>query len=119
MSGRNTSGLIPITTETASERGRNGARKANETKRKKKLIREILLSQLEQNTDVVIDGIVLTKKEVMCDKVIERAMKGDLDAFTTIRDSIGEKPRAMVHMDGGLKFNSGGLQETLDELKKG
>lgn len=118
MSRGNTSGLIPFTEETASERGRNGAIKANETKKKKKLLREILLAQLEKQTEIEIDGVKLSKKEVICDKVIDRAMNGDLNAFETIRDTIGEKPRAMVHMDGGMSFNSGGLTKTLESLNR-
>lgn len=118
MSGRNTSGLIPFTEETASERGRNGAKKANEKKKQKRLLREILLAQLDQQTEIEVDGVKLTKKDVICDRVIDRAMKGDLNAFETIRDTIGEKPRAMVHMDGGMSFNSGGLTQTLESLNR-
>lgn len=76
--------LRPPTAEEARERGRLGGIKSGEARRRRKTFREEMLAILDAD-----DGRYNTN---ICTALIKKAEKGDLVAFTTIRDTIGEKP---------------------------
>lgn len=116
MSKGNIDNLRRLTSEEAREIGSKGGKASVKARREKKLFKEIFLAQIEEV--VTIDGKDITKQVAMCQKQVDKAVDGDLEALQFIRDSVGEKPRAMVHMSGGMEFNSGGLTETLKVLKK-
>lgn len=56
--------LKPFTREQASEKGRKGAEKANETKRRNKLLREVLMEQLDQEITTK-NGEKITRREAI------------------------------------------------------
>lgn len=56
--------LKPFTREQASEMGRKGAEKANETKRRNKLLREVLMEQLDQEVTTKT-GEKITRREAI------------------------------------------------------
>ena len=90
----NDENLIPFNERTPRERselGRKGAAKANETKRRRKTLREELTALLE---------IGDTQNKVST-ALLDKAIKGDVKAFETIRDTIGEKPTDKQEIEYG------------------
>ena len=92
----NIQNLIQYQNRTPEER-RENARKAGiasgEARRERKTLREELVLLLST-------GQYQSK---MCTKLVKKAMKGDIAAFTTIRDTIGEKPVDKVSTDFKLE----------------
>lgn len=84
----NESNLKPVQTkEEARERGRNGGIKSGEARREKKLFKEAIEKQLGQSIDSMISSM------------IEQAQKGNVQAITFLRDTIGEKPTDKVEAE--------------------
>lgn len=92
---RNTSGLVPFTSdqdrEAARRNGAKGGRKAGETKRRRKAFAEayeVLLSKgfVDRN------GNEVTGIEALAAKTFQQAMDGDLSALKHIQASVGESP---------------------------
>ena len=100
-----------MTPEQRAENGRKGAEKANENRRKRKEMKEtldILLSMPMKK------GKVYTAKDIKCfadlkgknitiDQalmvcLIQKALKGDLNAIGMVRDTVGEKPSDKVEV---------------------
>lgn len=79
----NNQNLKPIRSESeAREKGKNGGQKSGASRRKRKALKEELLLLLS-NGDI---------QEKLSLALIEKALSGDVRAFETIRDTIGEKP---------------------------
>lgn len=70
---------------------------AKKEKRTMREIAEIILSK-----DVMTSDGVVTGKYAMLAEVIKKALKGDLQAATFIRDTIGEKPTDKQEITGSL-----------------
>ena len=94
-----------MTPEQRAECGRKGAEKANETKRKRKEMREtldILLNmplkkgkvysaeEIKSFADLKGKNITIDQAMMVC--LVQKALKGDLNAITMVRDTVGEKP---------------------------
>ena len=94
-----------MTPEQRAEYGRKGAEKANETKRKRKEMREtldILLNmplkkgkvysaeEIKSFADLKGKNITIDQAMMVC--LVQKALKGDLNAITMVRDTVGEKP---------------------------
>lgn len=79
----NESNLKPVRSkEEARERGKQGGIKSGEVRRKRKTLKEELLALL--GTENYNNKISLA--------MIKEAMNGNVKAFNSIRDTIGEKP---------------------------
>lgn len=78
----NNQNLRVPTSEEAREMGRKGGLASAEARRKRKTLREELLALLE-------DGDTQNKVSVA---LIQSALEGNVKAFETLRDTIGEKP---------------------------
>lgn len=79
----NEQNLKPIRSKNeARERGKNGGLKSGEVRRERKLLKDELLLLL--STGKTQEKISLA--------LIEKALNGEIKAFETIRDTIGEKP---------------------------
>lgn len=76
-----------FTLEEASKGGKNSA-KARRAKRDLKIALEMILESEIKNKS----GDVMTTTEAMCRALMKKALKGDVRAFETIRDTIGQKP---------------------------
>ena len=75
---------------TAEEASKGGKRSA-EVRRQKRDLRRALEMLLEKEfTDK--SGNVATGAEAITTKLFEKAMKGDVRAFETLRDTVGQKP---------------------------
>ena len=98
-----------MTPEQRAEYGRKGAEKANETKRKRKEMREtldILLNmpmkrgkvytaeEIKSFADLKGKNITIDQAMMIC--LVQKALKGDLSAIAMVRDTIGEKPAEKV-----------------------
>ena len=94
-----------MTPEQRAECGRKGAEKANETKRKRKEMRETLdillnmplkkgkvYSAEEIKSFADLKGKNITIDQAMMITLVQKALKGDLNATTMVRDTVGEKP---------------------------
>lgn len=82
--------LHPIqSVEGAREKGRAGGKASAESRKEKKLLREGLLFALDQPAKGKHGQ---TNREAIIAGLIKRAIAGDVRAFETIRDTIGEKP---------------------------
>lgn len=75
-------------TFTKEEASRGGKRSV-EVRRRKKTLKDELIALLE------IDN----NNSKVCLAVLEKALKGDISAFSTIRDTIGEKPVEKIEAD--------------------
>ena len=93
-----------MTPEQRAEYGRKGAEKANETKRKRKEMREtldILLNmplkkgkvysaeEIKSFADLKGKNITIDQAMMVC--LVQKALKGDLNAIGMVRDTVGEK----------------------------
>ena len=94
-----------MTPEQRAEYGRKGAENANETKRKRKEMRETLdillnmplkkgkvYSAEEIKSFADLKGKNITIDQAMMITLVQKALKGDLNAITMVRDTVGEKP---------------------------
>lgn len=94
--------LIPqaheLTVEEASKGGKNSA----EARRKKRDLRNALELLLENNVSVVDkatkETITMTGTEAITRKLFEQAMKGNVKAFKTIRETVGQNPVQKIEM---------------------
>ena len=104
----NEQNLIPgghsFTQEEASKGGRNSAK----TRRLQGAIKKALessASSLDFKELFQKFGIEETERNyaiaIAC-AIIEKAAKGDLSAASFIRDTIGEKPKEEISLDGGV-----------------
>lgn len=81
-----------LTSEEARERGRRGGIKSGEKRRQRKTFRECILTMLE-------DGDV--QKNIIA-ALFGKAFAGDVRAFESIRDTIGEKPTDKTELVGDI-----------------
>lgn len=92
----NESNLRPfneLTEEEQREIARKGGIASGEARRRKKTLKEELIALLETNNN----------NEKISVAILNKALNGDIQAFTTIRDTIGEKPVDKVEADVGVK----------------
>ena len=87
----NIENLKPVRTKKeARERGTNGGIKSGEVRRERKAFKEALLLALETKKGNK------TIQDIGIDALMDRYMNGDLEAFKTVRDTVGEKPTDKV-----------------------
>jgi hypothetical protein len=93
----NKENLIPFNERTEKEQreiAKKGGIASGEARRKRKTLKEELLSLLEINDN----------NNKMSLAVLEKALKGDIQAFTTIRDTIGEKPKDEIDLNNKVSY---------------
>lgn len=71
-----------FTAENAAEMGKKGGIQRGINIRERKTMRRALEDRLAQNDTLYL----------LADALINRALTGDVPAYTTIRDTVGEKP---------------------------
>ena len=90
----NEQNLKPFTERTEKEQrkiAKMGGKASGEARRKKKDLRLALEALLEKEFEDK-KGNKLTGTEAITAKLFEKAMKGDVRAFETLRDTVGQKP---------------------------
>ena len=92
----NESNLMPIkevnsrrTREQHSADSRKGGIASGEARRRKKTLKEELITLLETDNN----------NNKISTEIKKKALSGDIQAFTTIRDTIGEKPVDKVEQE--------------------
>lgn len=86
----NNDNLIPIKAgEEARTKGRNGGIASGKAKRARKTLKEELLLLLSSGN---------TQEKISL-AIIQEALNGNVKAFETIRDTVGEKPRENHDLD--------------------
>ena len=95
-------------TTDKAKNGRLGGIASGESKRRIKTFKQSILAMLEQEI-VNGKGEKITLQESIVGGLILKASKGDVKAFTAIRDTIGEKPvdesKVVVENAGDVKIN--------------
>ena len=97
---------IPIgktfkTREEASEAGKKGGKRSAEIRRARKTLREELLDLLPV-TSKNEKGRDVSAQEAISVALLKKAMSGDVRAYETIRDTLGEKFAEKVEMSVAL-----------------
>lgn len=87
----NEQNLKPCGYKLTREQAKKGGLKSAETRRRKKDLREALEMLLEKDFKDK-NGNVLSGTEVITAKLFEKASKGDVRAFETIRSTVGQDP---------------------------
>ena len=119
----NEQNLIPFTSEQnreeASKNGRKGGKASGEARRRKKLFKEqinLLLSlplqdpkAKKQLEALGIDADNIDNQMAMVISMWQKAIKGDVQAFNTLRDTAGEKPKEEIEV-------SRSTDETIKEI---
>lgn len=91
----NEENLVDLRTRTPEERkeiARKGAEATNKLLRERKTLKEELLLLLSQGN---------TQEKISL-SLIAQAMEGNVKAFETIRDTVGEKPTDKIEADVGI-----------------
>lgn len=108
-SGRSKEELAKIGAKTRFKAGKKQAEIARKAaiastavRREKRTMREIAEIILSKNV-TTSDGVVTGKYAVLA-KVIDKALKGDLQAAAFIRDTIGEKPTDKQEVTGAFNI---------------
>lgn len=116
----NEENLKPVrTTSEARKRGRNGGIKSGEKRREKKLLKDYL-DEVLKNKKIKVDGKEVDGATAITLKLVQQALKGDVKAYTTIRDTLGQAPVQGINLtsevgdDGLLGALEKGLKEDED-----
>lgn len=91
----NEQNLRTPTSEEARERGRKGGIASGKARRERKTLKDELLLLLQEDDNNTKISVALLNKALM----------GDIQAFTTIRDTIGEKPTDKIEADVNSEIN--------------
>lgn len=90
----------PRSTVEARKNGKKGGLKSGESRRKKKLLRELLEIALAMKDD---DG--RTEAENVVAALVREAKGGNVKAFEAIQSTIGEKPKEEVAQDVTMRIS--------------
>lgn len=99
--------LIVNSELTPSERRKKASKagkRSGEVRQQRKSLREALQAMLDGKYDV--DGKTLEGRDALALALIQRAVTGDVSAFNSIRDTIGEKPTDKVEHSGEVTIES-------------
>ena len=91
MTGIKDTNLKNRTPEERKEIARKGAEATNRIIKERKTFSELFKAVLGDKIKLS-DGTILTRQEAIAIAQINKALKGDNNAFKNIRDTIGEKP---------------------------
>lgn len=95
----NNENLKPIRSESeAREKGTNGGIKSGEARRAKKTMKQMLDYLLEKEISNS-KGEKASTQEAICVAMINQALKGNVKAWSEIRDTIGEMPKQNINLD--------------------
>lgn len=76
-----------------------GGKASGKARAKRKALRESILAALSSGNT----------QDNMVAALIQKALDGDVRAFESIRDTIGEKPTEKLELDGGVRFSFDGI----------
>lgn len=102
--------IPPRSTEEARQRGRKGGIKSGTSRRAKKTLRETV--SMLMKSDCKLSNIIAKMEEMGIQKsyqtnqmamvlaMFSEAMKGNVQAFNSLRDTMGEKPISKAELTG-------------------
>lgn len=109
----NKQNLKPLSTTKAREIGKIGGKKSAEVRKEKKMLKDLLEEALEKETKTGNKYIDITLA------LIKEAEKGNVKAYETIRDTLGQKPKDKIEHSGTINDPFEGLStEELRQLIK-
>ena len=107
------------THEEAAAMGRKSGEVRREKARQRQMLREsldVLLTKALKKGELIkaediqdmanVENLNIDVQTAMSIAIIQRALLGDVQAFQTIRDTIGEKPSDKVEVDQSLTIES-------------
>lgn len=110
--------ICDMTTEERREAGRKGGIASGEAKRRKKAMRERLEIILEmplksgKNADIesiknfaALKGKNITVQDAMMIAQIQKALRGDTNAATFVRDTAGQNPATKIEAEMDMDVN--------------
>lgn len=123
----NEKNLIPINTrpdhkELSSKGGRANAERLRQKKQLKETIENMLTMPIKKGTIEEFQSIAeakgknMTAQEAMILAVFRKAMDGDVQAITFLRDTAGQKPVDKQEVKGSVQ-TAGKLDSILKQLK--
>lgn len=125
--GKAKASFADMTPEQRAEYGRKGGRKSVEVRRRKKEMKEVLNVLLEMPLNggklSMVENIKAFKdlkgKNIDVNTAImvaqvQKALKGDIQAATFIRDTSGQKPQDDVNISGSIPVVISGAEELED-----
>lgn len=77
--------------EEAAKNGAKGGRRSGEVRRQKRDLRRALENLLEKDF-VDKNGMTVSGTDAIAARLFEQAMRGNIRAFQTLRDTVGQKP---------------------------
>lgn len=107
-----------LSKEEAKARGSKGGKKSVESRRQRKAFKESLLMLLEMEAPEQI-GVQIKKtlpklkdkdlnyQNAILVSLLQQAIKGNTKAVEIIRDTIGEKPKEVVEINGNEQIQKG------------
>ena len=100
----NEKNLVPFRSENeAREKGKKGGKKSGEARREKRLLKDLLEEALLIKTDTGNKYIDITNA------LIKQAEEGNVKAYETIRDTLGQKPVEKAEISGNIENSSTNL----------
>ena len=110
MNEQNLKPIRYLSSEEAKRRGSKGGKASGEARRRRKLIKEqmeLALSLPVSNKkirktmeDIGLDDEDMDNQMALVLAMIQQGCKGDVGAFNSIRDLMGEKPQDKVELSG-------------------
>lgn len=94
----NEQNLKPLSTEKAREIGSKGGKASAEARRRKRDLRIALELLLEKDMKTK-DGKSMSGTEAITAKLFQRALDGDVNAFKTIRETVGQDPVQKIEVN--------------------
>jgi len=105
--------LKPVRSKAeAKELGKKGGIASGKKRREKRSLRQRLEVLLESPSK---DNPKLDNGEMVCISLIKKAMKGDVAAFSVLRDTIGQKPTERTESKSEIRGNMA-INNPLDGL---
>lgn len=112
----NEQNLKPFTSdqdrEEAAKNGRKGGKASGEARRRKRDLRLALELLLEKDMKTE-DGKSMSGTEAITTKLFQRALDGDVNAFKTIRETVGQDPAQKIEVTA---VNKDECRKELEEL---
>lgn len=87
----NEQNLRPSEYKLSQEEAKKGGKRSGETRRAKRDLRRALEMMLEKDYHDK-NGNVISGTDAIAAKLFEQAMSGNIRAFETLRDTVGQKP---------------------------
>lgn len=110
-------------TERTPKERKELARKAGlasgAARREKKTMKAMLDYLLEKEIVNKKTGEKMSTKEAICTAIMSKALKGDVKAWSEIRDTIGEKPDApIININQAVQVNKKDIDEAVNIINE-